>query len=63
MQSGFRANAGRLGTGVYFTDSKEIAFKIAKHRGLEFVFTCQVALGDTIDFGSSSGNLQSTHDR
>jgi hypothetical protein len=50
LNAGLQASTdGRLGTGVYFTDSKAVATPIAAYKGLAFVVTCEVQPRTTID--------------
>lgn len=50
LNAGLQASTdGRLGTGVYFTDSKAVATSIAAYKGLAFVVTCEVQPRTTID--------------
>ena len=51
LATGLRPSAsGRLGAGIYFTFDKDVAIAIAKHRGLQFVVTCEVDIGNSYDF-------------
>jgi hypothetical protein len=58
IQNGLRASpVGRLGAGVYFTPDRSVASLIAKHRGLEFIVECEVAIQKTFDFDAGAADL------
>ena len=58
LATGFQASKnGRLGEGVYFTDSKDVAVRIAKLRGFEFVCTCEIRIRTSID-SDKTGNFK-----
>jgi hypothetical protein len=61
LASGLKASPdGRLGAGVYFTDSEIVAQTIAKSRGLQSVVTCKVRISSVMD-SDITGNYKSWH--